>query len=129
MVDLRRQARSLLGLEGRCCFCPLATSCSVGQPLAFGASHGERSPLNVVDAQPDPIAVTEVEFRQIPVQMGFAHMLIDAVNPALKDREIAFRGVGVGVIPDVFLGGMVDGLISAFEGPAESRCRRWYRRS
>ena len=38
-------------------------------------------------------------------------MLIDAVKPALEDREIALDGVGISVATNVLFGGMHDGLV------------------
>ena len=38
-------------------------------------------------------------------------MLIDAINPALQDREIPLNGVGVDLAPHVFLRAVVHGLM------------------
>jgi hypothetical protein len=50
---------------------PLATSCLIGQPLAFDALQREIGPRYVVNAKFNPVRITEVEFAQIPLQMGF----------------------------------------------------------
>ena len=38
-------------------------------------------------------------------------MLIDTLDAALEDREIALDGIGMGVASDVFLDGVVDALM------------------
>lgn len=90
--------------------CPVSTSRSIGQALALDAFDGQVGASNVINAQLDPVGIPKVEFAQIPVQMGFADMLVNTIDAALQDGEVAFEGVGVGVVPNVFLGGMVDGL-------------------
>ena len=53
----------------------------------------------------DPVGVAEIEFGEVAVQMGFADVLVNAVDAALQDREITFGGVGVDVLPDILLCG------------------------
>lgn len=111
----QRQRFSRLGLVR----CPLATSCFIGQPLALGADDGEIGALGVVNAKLDAVAVPEIELTEIPLQVGFGDVLINAVDAALEDRKVALDGVGVGVAPDVFLGAVVDGLVRS-EVPADA---------
>jgi hypothetical protein len=61
-----RRLRSRLGLVR----CPLATSCLIGQSLAFDALQSEIGPRHVVNAELDAIGITEIELAQIPFQMG-----------------------------------------------------------
>jgi hypothetical protein len=35
-------------------------------------------------------------------------MMVDAINPALEDREITFNRVGMGIAPGVLTGGVLD---------------------
>ena len=61
----------------------------------LGARH-------VVYAQPFAVAVAEVEFGQIPMQVGFADMELAAGDAPLEDAEIVLDGIGVRVAADVF---------------------------
>ena len=45
--------------------------------------------------QAHAVAIAEIEFAKIAVQMLLAAMLIDALHAALEDRKVAFDGVGV----------------------------------
>jgi hypothetical protein len=67
--------------------CPLAVSCSVGRPLAFGADDGEVGALNVVHPQLDPAGVAEIELGQISVPNqvpGRAYMSASSVMNRLS---------------------------------------------
>jgi hypothetical protein len=114
----RRQTWSLPGLEGSR-FCPASTNCAIGQPLSDNTRQCPVKACRIVEPSLDPGALTEVEFGQIAVEMRLGHVLVNAVNPALEDREVALGSIGVGVIPHIFLGGVVDGLVAAFERPAD----------
>ncbi len=81
-----------------------ATSRSVGQTLADDASQRAVSAGQVVNPKPDPVAVPEIVFRQIPEKMLFGAMLIDALKAALKHAVEAFNSVGVNVAADIFAG-------------------------
>src|SRR3982751_1884288 len=39
-------------------------------------------------------------------------MVVNSINAALQDREVAFNGIGVGIATNIFFGGMVDGLVT-----------------
>src|SRR6266702_1034881 len=67
----------------------------IGQALATGALESATGPLHVIYAQANAIAIAEIEFCEIAVQMLFAAMLVDADHATLEDGEVAFNGVGV----------------------------------
>jgi hypothetical protein len=56
------------GRLGRLC-CPLATSCLIGQPLAFDTLQGEIGPCNIANSELNAIGIAEIKFAQIPFQM------------------------------------------------------------
>lgn len=117
MVDPRRHAwsrqRRSFGLLRPC-----ETNCFIGQALTGEALQRLVGPCGIVEAGLDAIAVAEVELGQIPLQMGFADVLVDAVDAPLQDGEIAFDGVGGHVAARVFLGAVGDETILS-EVPAE----------
>ena len=94
------------------------TSRPIGQPLADDALHGAGGALHVIYAEPNAIAIAEIELRQIAVQMLLAAMLVDALHAALEDRVVAFDGVGAdddrsaSSYADVFLVAVLDGLVA-----------------
>src|SRR5579883_54 len=67
----------------------------IGQALADDALHGAFGALHVIYAQPNAIAIAEVELRKVAVQVLFLAMLIDTLHAALKNRVVALNGVGV----------------------------------
>ena len=120
MVDPRRRAWSRPGLAGRR-RCPASTNCSIHQSLTLRADEGAISARHVFISGLDSIRIAKIEFAQIAVQVGLAHMLIDAVNAALEDAEIALNGVGVVGAENVFLGAMIDhATISAKSQPNDA---------
>src|SRR5688572_6855433 len=52
--------------------CSRPMSRSVSQPFADDAAQGPASPLNVVNAQGDPLVISEVELSEIPLQVLLA---------------------------------------------------------
>ena len=78
----------------RSALAPIEQSCFVGQATAFGAFERARGAGNVVHAKLFAVAVAEIEFVQIAMQVGFADVLINAINAAFEDREEAFNAVG-----------------------------------
>jgi hypothetical protein len=92
--------------------CDSPTSRSVGKSFAHDAADSALGPLNIVDTQSDAVAIPEVEFGEVTVKVLFAHVLIDAVDSALQDREITFCGISRGIPPNVFLLCMVDGAVT-----------------
>src|ERR1700686_1899181 len=76
-------------------FSPWATSRFIGEATALCAADGKRRALHVVNPTLLPVAIAEIEFGQIAMQVRLADVLIDAVHATLKDREKSFDGVGV----------------------------------
>jgi hypothetical protein len=82
----------------------------VHEPLADNAFQRAFGALHVIYAKPDAIAITEVKFREIAVQMFFLAVLVHSFHAALEDRKITFNGVGrddvrgVFRIADIFIG-------------------------
>ena len=111
MNDPCRRTWSCGGLGGSR-RCPCSTNCSIGQPLPLGALDSQVVASDIVDAQLDAVGVAEVELGQVAVQMGFADVEVAAIDAALEDREVAFEGVGISLVPNVFLGRVVNGLTS-----------------
>jgi hypothetical protein len=70
----------------------------------FGALH-------VVYTKPNAVAVPEIKFGQISVQMFLFAMLIDAYHSAFENRVIALNRVGVDNPAHVFIDRMGDGLM------------------
>ena len=88
-------------------------SCSICQPLANNAAERASGALYIINTKRNPLVVSEIKLRKIPLQMFLADVMIDTVNSALQDREISFDGVGVRIAAHVFLGGMVHGLVAS----------------
>jgi hypothetical protein len=87
---------------------------SIGEPFPNNALDGDLGALNVIYTEPDAVAIAEIVFRKISVQMLFAAMLIDALHAALEDRVVPLDRVGVDVTAaDVFAIGVVHGLMRA----------------
>src|SRR6266550_5776411 len=61
----------------------LATSRSVGQPLANGAQDRALCAARVINASSNAVAVSEIKFGEVAVQMPLVTMLIDAGHAAL----------------------------------------------
>ncbi len=55
-------------------------SCPVFEALANDAFHRTRGALTVIYAQLGTVAIAEIKFREIAVQMLFAAMLVNAVH-------------------------------------------------
>lgn len=66
-------------------------SLAVRETLAARLLDGNGRTIRIVEAKLDPVIVAEVVFRQIPVQVLLAAMLVDAAHTALEDAEKAFR--------------------------------------
>jgi len=69
---------------------------AVRETLTCCTHHSKRRTVAIVVAKLNPMIVAEIIFRQIPMQMLLAAMLIDAFHPAFEDRKIAFRPVRIG---------------------------------
>lgn len=92
-------------------FLDFRTSRFIGKPLALGGSNGSSGPLSIVDTEFLAVVLPEIELGQIAVDMTLFDALIDADQPALEDREEAFKGVGVHVVARPLEFGMIDGLM------------------
>src|ERR1700680_4393873 len=97
-------------LSGPSCSCPMSRS--VSQSLADDAAQRPTGTLDIINAKSDALVVPEIELGQIPFQMFFADVVVHADNPAFKDREITFYGVGVRIAANVFLRRVIDGLMA-----------------
>lgn len=109
----RCQRRDRGGLEGN--GFPRPTNCSISEPFALSATQDAAGAGQIVVSRPDPVGVAEIEFCQIPMQVGFGDVLIDAIDAAFQDREVPLNGVGVHVSTDVLLGAVVNATVAAFE--------------
>src|SRR5439155_2629570 len=75
----------------------LATSRSVGQPLADCADDRLLGAGGVIDPELGASVVAEIKFGEVAVQMPLGAMLIDADHAALEHGEEAFRCVDAGL--------------------------------
>jgi hypothetical protein len=91
----------------------LATSRSIGKPLADDALDGAFGTLFVVNAECGAVVVPEIKLSEISMKMLFADMLIDAIDAALQDRKEVLGGIGGGVPANVFVRRMVDGAMAS----------------
>src|SRR5689334_22152101 len=92
---------------------------SIGQPLALGALDRLLGALAVFDAECLAHVVAELEFGQIAVQVLLAAVLIDALHPALENREVSLDGVRVllGIVEtDILAGRMVHRAVTGVLG-------------
>src|ERR1700687_1328170 len=74
------------------------TSRPIGQSLADSALNRAGGTLNIIYAEPNAVAISEIEFRKITVQMLLGAMLIDALHAALENRVVAFDRVGGDIV-------------------------------
>jgi hypothetical protein len=88
------------------------TSRSIGQSLTRDATQRAIGAYNVVNAEPDTIAILEIEFAQIAVQMTLATMLINASDASLENAVKAFNSVRVDEPAHIFIGFMADALMA-----------------
>src|SRR5207244_3145488 len=70
-------------------------SCPVFKALPNNAFNRALGTLNIVYAEPDAVAITEIELGKVAMQMLFLAVLIDTLHSALEDRIVALNGVGV----------------------------------
>jgi hypothetical protein len=89
-------------------------SCFISESLTREAYHRNASALHIVDAELGTGIHAEVEFSQVAVQVLLVHVLINADQSALEDREETFKGVGMYVAARPFAFGMVDRLMLIF---------------
>jgi hypothetical protein len=70
---------------------PASTSRSVGQAATLGALDRQIGAGNVVNPEPRSVAVAEVEFVQIPMQVRFGDVLVNPVNATFEDGDTLRR--------------------------------------
>jgi len=97
----------------------LATSRSVGQPLANDAPDGLLGAFNIIDPDGGPGVVAEIEFGEIPVKMAIVAVLINAAHPSFEHRKKSFCGVHVRVAARPFLFAVIDGFMAARKSIAD----------
>lgn len=90
----------------------LAISCCVGEALASDTLQGGVEAHRIAHAKLRAIAVAEVKFRKIAVQVLLAAMLIDAAHAALEDEEAALDGVREHVAAHLLSSGVIDDLMA-----------------
>src|SRR5665213_226505 len=105
----RRSWRVSAGLRGAFSYlrggrlrAPCATSCFIREPFALDALKDDGSALGVVNPKRLAVRVPMAKLGQVPLQVGFAHAMIDAGNAAFQDREKSLDRIGVNVAPHVF---------------------------
>src|SRR5882672_6620867 len=81
---------------------------AISQPLAIRRLNrlNDALPIRQIAA-----VVAELELGQVAVQVLLADRVINPVDPALHDGEVAFHRVGGHVTARVFLSRMVDGFM------------------
>src|SRR5688572_6930352 len=87
----------------------LSLSRPIGQTLSADLLEGDFSALAVSNATSGTIVVAERELSHIALKVGFADVLVGAVQAALKDREEAFNRVGGDRAASVFAFAMIHG--------------------
>ena len=86
-LERKRRKRWALSLK------VFAVRPSIGQTLANDALSQLVGALSVIHAKRNAVVMTEIELRQIAMQMLLGAMLIGAEHAAFENREVAFDGV------------------------------------
>lgn len=109
-----RPALGFAALERAAAFpsCSRPVSRSICKSFPDNATQSAGSALCVIDAECNPLVISEIELSKIAFQMRLTDMMVDADDPAFQDREIAFDRVGVRIAANVFFGGMVHALVT-----------------
>ena len=97
----------------------LTISCFISQSFAFESLQSYFGSLSVIDAELGAGVHAEVEFREIPIQVLFVHVLVDAHQTALEDREKPFKGIGMHVAASSLVFGVIDRSMLRFGGHHE----------
>src|SRR6516165_7456607 len=93
---------------------PRKTSCSIGEPLALGASNSASGAFQIVDSECDPVVVSEIELGSVAMQVRLADVEIAAVHATLNDREEILDRIGMPECgADVLLGAMVHRAVAS----------------
>ncbi len=83
----------------------------VGEPLAANAFDRGNGAIGVIEAKRNAVIVAMIIFGQVPMQMLFAAVLINALHAAFEDREIAFDCIGVHVTTRIFFDAVPDRFV------------------
>ena len=67
----------------------------IGEALADDTTKQCVGAITVIAAERGAVAVAEIKFGKIAMQVLFSAVLIDAAHPALEYRKIALDGVAV----------------------------------
>jgi hypothetical protein len=84
----------------------------IGETLPDNPLERFSGALAILNPKRRALVVSEIEFGQIALQVLLADVVIRPRNAALKDREVAFDRIGVGIAPDVFADTVVDRLMA-----------------
>jgi hypothetical protein len=84
---------------------------SISEPFSDDAFQCAIGAGYIIDAEPNAMAVPEIELGKVTVQVLLAAMLVDAFHAALEYRIEAFNGIGVNDAAHIFLSRKVDGLV------------------
>ena len=90
---------AVLGTCGLCVIAHFPISRSIDEPLAADTLEHLGGALLIVYAQRNTRIVTEVELREIAVQVALIAVLVSAAHAALEHREIRLDGIGMDIIP------------------------------
>lgn len=85
---------------------------SIGEPLTYDTTDRTFGALNIINAEPGPVVVAEIEFCEIAMQVLLTNVLVGSINAALEDREKVFCGVGRCIAANLFLLGVSDGAVT-----------------
>lgn len=86
----------------------LLTSPPIGEALAFDTGERAIRAGLVIDAQRHALVVSEIEFREVALQVLRRNVMIRSDDAALEDAEIAFDSVRVRVAANVLTKGVID---------------------
>jgi hypothetical protein len=85
---------------------------SIGKPLANDTHKSALGALDIIYAEPDAIAIAEIKFAQIAMQMLFAAMLIDAFHATFEHAVEILDGVGMNRPAHIFIRFVTDALMA-----------------
>ena len=99
-------------LKYRSAFALLETNCLIHEPTTTRSFERPLRACGIVHAKLFAVAVVEIKFSEITMQVRFADMLINTIHAAFQDREKSFDGIGgddpAAFTPHVFVFAMRD---------------------
>src|SRR6266581_1898574 len=98
----------------------LCVSPPICQALPGDSLERGISALCVIHAKRRAVVVSEIEFRNVPLQMLFTNMVIRPNQTTLEQREKAFNGVRVDRAAHVFTFAMPDRLMGCVDRPDDA---------